>query len=88
MTAQNPNQTNTDPLSKPINQLTRADVIYAGKYVLSELAIHLVFYGIMFALCTTIGAMIWVGLWCAVLLIPIGAVAWHYFKKSKKNLNP
>lgn len=83
MTTQLPEQTNTDPMSKPISQLTRADVKYACRDVLSEITDSTMFYAIAIALCTTIGAMIWVSVWCAVLLIPIGAVAWHYLKKPK-----
>lgn len=75
---QNTNPPSTDPLSKPISQLTCTDIGYACKYFLAEVGVQMAFY---FMLGTTVGAMVWVSLWCAVLLVPIGAVGWHYWKK-------
>ena len=88
MTTPNPNQVGNDPMSKPIRQLNDADMRYSGKYMASQIATELVIYGIVLALCTTIGAVIWVGAWFLVLLAPIGAVIWYYFKKlNSKKLN-
>lgn len=70
--------------TKPISQLTRQDWGQACKDFVGELTLHVVLYGLGAMLCTTIGAMIWVSVWCGVLFVPIGVVAYHLFKKSQR----
>lgn len=70
--------------TKPISQLTRQDWKYAFQDFMGELAVHAVLYGVGALLCTTIGAMVWISVWCGVLFVPIGVVAYHLFKKSQR----
>lgn len=82
MTAQNSHATDNH---QPITHQNYKEVMAV---FWSELVCQALPYLIVGVFGVTVAFVVWISFWVLVLLIPIGAVVWHYFKKSKKNLNP
>ena len=60
---------------QPLNRANAKEALFA---FLGEFGVQLIFYVM---LGTTVGVMIWVGIWFVVLLIPLAVTLYYLFKK-------